>query len=483
MKMIELKEIRAIAKELLEYAEKKSEVKEAEAYVSANNLNVYRIAYHTDIPSNGLEEPKSEEDFGLSLRIMFKSGKYGMGVSDSDFSRKGFEEAYSKAFESMVLDNDFKGFAKGKKGKPSSVYADKKILKLDEEKAMAKAYELITGAFSAMKKTKFKEGFNITGEMDALAARMAVENSNGISAAEENTECFSTLTTDLEVNPHASGTSFESSTHLAKLDCEGCAAESAEKSLSMQSPKSLDSGEYKVVLSQIAVAELLYSRFDIEIPSLEYNANPFKGREDERIFSDKLSIDDNPSLGGMICSKKYTDEGIPTKKNTIVKNGVFKNYISNNYYSSKKPEWKKYGQTNGFRGGTGRNYGSDVSVKGTNYTIQKGNHSHEELLDEVKDGIYLGRMWYTYPVNGYSSFDFTSTIRGDSFIIKNGEISSALTPNTFRILDSFESVFKDVLALGKEAKAARSWGQDALVLTPEIAVAKMKLKSISKGIY
>jgi len=90
--MIDFSEIKTTAKELLEFAEKKEGVKEVEAYVSCNSLNVYRIVYHSGIPSNGLEEPKSEENFGLSLRILFEDGKFGFGSADSDLSKKGFDE-------------------------------------------------------------------------------------------------------------------------------------------------------------------------------------------------------------------------------------------------------------------------------------------------------------------------------------------------------------------------------------------------------
>src|SRR3990167_2435732 len=132
--MIEMKILKTAAKELLEYAEKQKDVKEAEAYVSCNRLNVYRLAYHSKIPSNGLEEPKSDENFGLSLRILFKDGKYGMGTSDSNLSKEGFREAYSKAFASRVLDTDFHSLASPAGKMKSKSRIDPKIIKTDEKK-------------------------------------------------------------------------------------------------------------------------------------------------------------------------------------------------------------------------------------------------------------------------------------------------------------------------------------------------------------
>ena len=37
-----------------------------------------------------------------------------------------------------------------------------------------------------------------------------------------------------------------------------------------------------------------------------------------------------------------------------------------------------------------------------------------ELIRKVRNGIYVGRVWYTYPINGQRAGDFTCTVSGDS---------------------------------------------------------------------
>ncbi|HLC79169.1 MAG TPA: TldD/PmbA family protein [archaeon] len=482
--MIDLKTIKGTCQELLEFTQKQSEVKEAEAYVSCNTLNVYRIAYHSKIPSNGLEEPKSDENFGLSLRILFKDGKYGMGTSDSNLSKEGFREAYSKAFASRVLDTDFHSLASPAGKMKSKSRIDPKIIKTDEKKGVAKAYEMLEGAFSEIKKSAFSHPTNITGELDLLASRFCVANSNGIFAADENTSTFCTLTTSLEAEQNATGTSFESSSHISKLNTKIAGQESVQKALAMQNPRHMESGKYKVVLSESVVAELFYSRFDLDLSSVDYHATAFpEERMDKKIASEQFSVTDDPTLKGAMGSKIVSDEGIPTRKVDLIKDGVLVNYLSNDYYSKKKNEWAKYAPLHGFRSGTERNYNSDVGIGATNIVVAKGKHSQEELISEVKNGIFVGRLWYTYPVNGYASPDFTSTIRGDSYIIENGKIVGALTPNTMRVLDSFDNFMKNIIAIGKEQKAIQAWGQEEIVITPQIALSEMNLKRISTGLY
>lgn len=482
-KMIGLKELKATAKDLLAFAEKQNDVKQAEAYVSCNALNVYRIGYHSLIPSNGLEEPKSEEDFGLSLRILFKDGKNGMGSSDSNLSVEGFREAYQKALDAKVMDTDFHSLPKPHGRAKTGKFFDNKIMKTDEEKGVKVAYELLDGAFGSLKKSNFAHGINITGELDLMASRFCVASTRGIFAFEENTSALATLTTSLEAEENATGTSFESSTHISKLDALQAGRDSAQKALSMQKPKSLESGKYRVVLSESVVAELFYSRFDVALSSIDYNASPFIGKIGKEVAMPSLNVSDEPNLAGAIGSKAVTDEGAPARKTELIKNGVLVNYLSNDYYSKKKKEWEKFGPHNGFRSGTSRSYGSDVGIHGTNITVSKGRHSKEELLEEVKRGIYVGRLWYTYPVNGHASPDFTSTIRGDSYIIGNGKITGALTPNTMRVQDSFDNFMKNIIAIGRKQKTVQAWGQEETIVTPEIALSELNLKRISKGIY
>ncbi len=481
--MIELKSIKATAKDLLAFAEKQGEVKQAEAYVSSNRLNVYRIAYHSKIPSNALEEPKSDEGFGLSLRILFKDGKYGMGSCDSNLSKNGFREAFEKASRDRVHDTDFHSLAQPAGKGASAQSPDRNIMKTDEKKGVAKAYEMLDSAFESLKKGSYKHGINITGELDLLACAFCVTNSNGVFACEENTSSFASLTTSLEAEDNATGTSFESSPLLSKLDAASAGKESSEKALAMQKPQGLESGKYRVVLSESVVAELFYSRFDVALSSVDYRATPFIDRIGQKVGAESFNVSDNGTLKEFIGSKAYTDEGLATKPTQIIKDGVLHNYISNDYYTKKKKEWARFRPLNGFRSGTERSYSGDVSIHGTNFVVGKGSHSSEELIKEVKNGIYVGRLWYTYPVNGYSSPDYTSTIRGDSFVIKNGEIVYALTPNTMRVLDSFDNFMKNIVAIGSKQKAILAWGQEEVVVTPEIALSELNLKRISKGVY
>ena len=90
----------------------------------------------------------------------------------------------------------------------------------------------------------------------------------------------------------------------------------------------------------------------------------------------------------------------------------------------------------------------------------------DRLLARVRDGLYVGRIWYTYPINGLRAGDFTCTVVGDSFIIRDGRITAPLKANTLRINDNLTRLhnlsrmvdgrMQEALVTGDEA-VVRQW--------------------------
>ncbi len=480
------------AKELLDATqsavhalEKIKGVKEIEAYASTNQLNILRMAYATNVPSNGLEEPKSLTDFGLSIRVLFSDGKIGFGKQPSDISLAAAKKAFDKARKNTVLDTDFKSLPSPGKKKPVKCEFDKQIVQLNPEKAVDAAYACLNGAIDFLEKKKFYQNLNITGELDFFTEKMAISNSNGVKASDQNTAAIGKLTTIFELDKTVSGMAHDSNVFMKKINPYKIGSESAEKAFSLMNPTTMESGEHKVVFGRTAVAELMYSRFEVGLGSIEVNATPFGlALLDKQIASEQLSVSDNGIMEGSIGTKSVTDEGLATQNTKLVDKGTLVNFLSNDYYKKKFSEIERTVPSNGFRfGGGGRHYSAEPGISHTNIEIQSGRFSDEELIKEVGNGIYIGRLWYTYPVNGLASADFTSTVRGDSFLIENGEKTTPVTPNTLRINENLSRLFMSIIGLSKQKKQVIAWGEDAVVVTPEIAVSKARLEKIAVGLY
>ncbi len=166
----------------------------------------------------------------------------------------------------------------------------------------------------------------------------------------------------------------------------------------------------------------------------------------------------------------------------MVSDGLLVGFLANNYLSRKlSGPVASFEPRTGFRfHAMGRNYDMQAGVSPTNIVVEgREEVSGDELFSGIKEGVYIGRIWYTYPINGMVAGDFTSTVIADSFLIRDGKISTPLKPNTIRINSNINHIFNNVHSVGKEKKATLVWAAEEAVIAPEIRVTGVRLDSIA----
>ena len=206
----------------------------------------------------------------------------------------------------------------------------------------------------------------------------------------------------------------------------------------------------------------------------------------------------------MAASKAITDEGLTTGRTELIKDGAFVGLLAN-YYEYQRmlndpkgrekmgvdpKEWAQaIAPRNGFRTGRGggRNFDSPPGTTSTNLVVEgRETRSHDELLRLVGDGLYIGRIWYTYPVNGITAGDFSGTVVGDSYLIKDGRIAVPLKPNTIRLNDNIHNVLNQILGIGEQRKGTVRWASDQVTWVPEVAIEGLRVSEIGgymEGVY
>ena len=108
--MLPIATLRTAVREALAYVSAQPDVAEAEVFAAANANLTLRLNYTSHIPSNGVEEPKSVDSYGLSVRAVFNTPeglKTGQGSEPSDLSLDGAARALDKARQGAVLDPEF----------------------------------------------------------------------------------------------------------------------------------------------------------------------------------------------------------------------------------------------------------------------------------------------------------------------------------------------------------------------------------------
>ncbi|MFQ5814789.1 MAG: PmbA/TldA family metallopeptidase, partial [Anaerolineae bacterium] len=110
--MLPLSHLTQAAADALAFLRAQEDVEEAEAFVAANGVLHARLNYTSHIPCNGVEEPKSSENFGIGVQAVFKAGddelrRIGFGSETSDISLEGVKSALDKARKGAVADPEF----------------------------------------------------------------------------------------------------------------------------------------------------------------------------------------------------------------------------------------------------------------------------------------------------------------------------------------------------------------------------------------
>ncbi|MCH8200814.1 MAG: hypothetical protein IIB85_02705 [Chloroflexi bacterium] len=261
----------------------------------------------------------------------------------------------------------------------------------------------------------------------------------------------------------------------------------------------LPTGDYNVVFGREAVMEILHH---IVMPGLDTGvfyaaASPFMGKLGQQVASPKLTIIDDGAAPGLVGSKGITCEGLPTGRTELIKDGKLVGLLSNWYESQRiqnDPKAKEklgadpkdwpaaFVPRNGFRYamGGGRHFDSQPGTHATNILIPGDVPDTESICRLVGDGIYIGRIWYTYPVNGLRAGDFTGTVIADSYVIKDGRLAEPIMPNTLRITDNIMKVLGDITGVTREGKPTLVWAADEIVYAPEIAVKGVHLDAIAE---
>jgi hypothetical protein len=507
-------ELERAAREALALLGTLPDVDEAEVFVAANGQLLSRLCYTSHIPSNGVEEPKSTSAYGLGLQVVLRYAdglRVGFGAEPSDLSLEGVRRALAKAREGAVHDPAFVSLPRpGPERRTLVGYHDPRLLDLDDEALVAAGWKVVTGALRTfLASSRLAElaggeeglrrlGLILGGDVTIVQERIAIASTHLPAVQTDESTLLLASTTAMVEAMDAKGSGWWIGTRLDEFTDEA-GVEAAHGAIRAMGGERVPSGRYPVVLGPQPVTDLLDN---LVLPALHassfYASNtPFLGRFGQPIAAPTLSIYDHGALPGLPGSKGITCEGLPTGRTDLVRHGVLVGLLANWYETQRllrDPEARpKLGvdlaaaapgltPRNGFRvaAGGGRSFAVPPGTAATNVFVEASETATlDELIQRVGDGLYVGRIWYTYPINGLRAGDFTCTVVGDSYVIRDGRIVAPLRANAVRISDNVASVLHGVLGATRDVKGTMVWASDEVVYAPAIAVASLQVEAIA----
>ena len=512
--MIPIATLRRAAREALAYVSAQPDVREAEAFAAGNGSLFARLSYTSHIPSNGVEEPKSRESYGIGLRVAFRAlggVKLGFGAEPSDLSVAGVHRALEKARLAAVADPDFVSLPRptGER-RTMTRYHDPRLMRLKDADLAEAGWTLVDGALDAFASSEEllaqvrspqevpNLGLIVGGDVTVLQERVAVASSHLPRVeTDESTIVMSFITAMVEARG-SKGSGFWAGTNLADFTPEPAVQAARNAVLGMNGVRVRD-GVYRVVFGRQAVMDILRGILldSLRADTFYSGASTFQGKLTQRVGSELLSVYDDGARPGLAASKAITDEGLPTGRTELIQAGRLVGLLSD-YYSTQQMLHDPRGREklgvdprehqgalaprNGFRfSGGGRHFNKPPRIASTNIVVEGTEpQPSEELLRRVGDGLYIGRLWYTYPINGAAAGDFTGSVVADSFLIKDGRIGAPIRANTIRLNENIHNVLEHVFAVGDQPRATLVWATDEILYTPEVAVANVHVKEIGE---
>ncbi|HID10855.1 MAG TPA: TldD/PmbA family protein [Candidatus Latescibacteria bacterium] len=156
-----------------------------------------------------------------------------------------------------------------------------------------------------------------------------------------------------------------------------------------------------------------------------------------RFGVEDVSIVDDGTIPGLYGSIMYDDEGVSARRSYLLKEGVLVGRLHNRETSAKMGE----PLTGNARA---QGYSHEPIVRMTNTYIKPGDVSFEDMLSEMKLGVYAVDV-----VGGQTMMEMFTFSAGWGYMIRNGKVEElvrdvVLTGNLFETLKNIEAVGNDL---------------------------------------
>ena len=476
-----------------------------EVYCSTSEHRVARLNYTSDIPSRGVEEFKSLNADGFALRLVMRRDPHETGSASEagDLSLEAVRAAIRRARAATVIDPHFPGLPAEPRRLTLSKELAGDLMRAKDGAIAAAAWQMIGGAISVFESgapLKLPHpGLVVGGDLSLIRDRIAIGSSSFADIRGDESAHFVSSVTTLIESLDAKGTATATGASLDEMRRAGArlGGDAVARALKLRHGERPPAGSYRVVLGPQPIAEIInYMVLGSLTTGAFYSAtSAYHGRFGARVMDARLSLADDPLANRGPVRRHVTCEGLPAERTEMIRGGRLVGLLSNFYDSNRlltdedraeklgpdAPTPLAFPVRSGYRLGESpaRRYDAHPGSTGTNIIMRaRGGVGDRELVAAVGNGIYIGRIWYTYPINGQRAGDFTCTVSGDSYVIRNGKIAAPLAPNCFRINGNIEQVFAQPLAVGKRSDTAVVWGAPEAYFVPAIALQEIQLAQV-----
>jgi PmbA protein len=429
----------------------------------------------------------------------------GAAFEAGDFTAGSVRNALRRARSAAVVDPHFNGFPAVPLDRKLAPSEKSDLARVEDGAIAAAAWDVLDGALAAFARRPANRrtehpGLIIGGDVSVIRDRIAIFNSNFAEVRTDESAHFNASVTSIIESLDAKGTAGAIGDSAASMRraARVIGRDAVRRALALSDGARPAAGKFRVVLGPQPIAEILNYMVMGSLTTGSFHAasSAYHARLGAAVMDSRLSLADDPAFGAGAIRRRITCEGIPTRRVELIRDGKLVGLLSNFYdthrlltdehraekLGASAPAKLDFPPLSGYRlgEGGGRRFDASPGSAGTNVVMRaRGGVADRELVRTVGDGIYVGRIWYTYPINGQRAGDFTCTVTGDSYIIRGGKIAEPLAPNCLRINANIAQVFEHPLAVGARPRPATVWGSPEAYYVPAIAAGPIALAEVA----
>lgn len=404
---------------------------EAEAYIAVGSET------NIQVRDGNVEKLSYAGSKGLGVRVI-KAGQMGYAFT-SDFS----DESVKKTVEMAVTLAEIADPDEHRRlpdPKPISdedlaIY-DPALIDVSPETKVAfqKAVEAAALGFDERVKMSIMNSY-----IDAISDVYLV-NSKGFSGTYSSTFAGGyIMVMAMDENDRATGFGLRIGRSLADLDAESIGREAAEQAVNLLGGKPVPTQTATVVYHPVAATALLGAMSQaLTAQAMQRNRSFLQGKLGQTVAADVVTLLDNGRLPGGLATRPFDDEGNPTSATRLIDEGVFQAVI-HDAYTADKDGTDSTG--NAMRG----SHTSAPHLAPSNFYIQPGPDSAEDVIAGVEKGLYVVNTMNTHSINPVSG-DYSVSAEG--FWIENGKLTHPV--NNVTIALPLGEILKNVKAVGND---------------------------------
>jgi PmbA protein len=402
--------------------------------------------FSVNVRMGAVETLKESGSRGLGLRVFL--GKRSGSASTSDLTAEGIRQLVEGALAlARVTEEDpFAGLPEtGEFGAVQDdlhLYYDD-VYSLGGAERIEWARRVEAAALAADPRITNSDG----GSFDAATGRKALANSRGFVGSYRTSYAgvaAAPLAKDADGKMQRDGW-WSSARRLSDVESpESVGQEAARRTLRRLGARRVATQSVPIIFAPETARTLIGSVFEAASGDAIWRGASFlAGKLGETIAAPDLTIvDDNtmllPTGVGGFGTSPFDDEGLPSQRTVVVENGVLRNYLLNTYTARKLGMRSTHNAARGLAGAPGVGCG--------NLYLQPGNVTKEQILGEVKAGLYVTSLmgFGTNMVTG----DYSRGATG--LWIENGQLTHAVEEIT--VAGNLAEMLRNVTAIGNDLR-------------------------------